>query len=259
MSDEQTIKFPLSKKLKAQFVADYEKIFFKVPPHNIKDEKLVEVVNANRDKLTGNEGTQTTPPQEGIQDAKNGDGGTIETNGDGIKPEDGTGANGAIENTLLPKPPKETTGVTEEGESERASKEREYQLERFKELHGEQADGSILSTDELTAMNLTKENFLTASKRYFDLFGKQPLEGMTNEQIFSAIANEEARQEEAKSKAKTKVEPIESSLEHDPQREMVIVNKKNQNDKRVINKTTFEFLKHDFDPVPSIPKELKNK
>ena len=101
MSDEQTIKFPLSKKNKAQFVADYEKIFFKVPPHNISDEKLVEVVNANREKIGSNEGTQNPPSQEGIQDAKNGEGdGTTDAkgdgnnNGDGINPEDGTGANG---------------------------------------------------------------------------------------------------------------------------------------------------------------------
>ena len=48
-------------------------------------------------------------------------------------------------------------------------------------------------------------------------------------------------------------------LEHDSETQMVIVNKKNPNDKRVINKSTFDFLKHDFDVVPNIPKELKNK
>lgn len=106
-------------------------------------------------------------------------------------------------------------------------------------------------------MNLTKENFLTGSKEYFDLFGKQPLEGMTNEQIFSAIANEKARQAEAKSKVQAKAEPIDDSLEYNPETEMLIVNKKNPSDKRVINKSTFDFLKHDFDEVPKIPNELK--
>ena len=245
MSDEKEIKFPLSKKVKAEFVADYEKIFFKVPPHNIKDEKLVEVVNANREKITGDEGTQSAPSQEGIQDAKNGEGdGTAEAkgdgnnNGDGINPEDGTGANG--DGKISP------------------DDERLHQLAKFKELHGEDADEN-LSTSEITALNLTKENFLTGSKEYFDLFGKQPLEGMTNEQIFSAIANEKARQAEAKSKVKAKAETIDDSLDYNPETEMLIVNKKNPKDKRVINKSTFDFLKHDFDPVPTIPKELKTK
>ena len=245
MSDEQTIKFPLSKKNKAQFVADYEKIFFKAPPHNIGDEKLVEVVNANREKIGSNEGTQNPPSQEGIQDAKNGEGdGTTDAkgdgnnNGDGINPEDGTGANG--DGKISP------------------DDERLHQLAKFKELHGEDADEN-LSTSEITALNLTKENFLTGSKEYFDLFGKQPLEGMTNEQIFSAIANEKARQAEAKSKIQAKAEPIDDSLDYNPETEMLIVNKKNDKDKRVINKSTFDFLKHDFDEVVQKPKELQNK
>ena len=139
MSDEQTIKFPLSKKNKAQFVADYEKIFFKAPPHNIGDEKLVEVVNANREKIGSNEGTQNPPSQEGIQDAKNGEGdGTTEAkgdgnnNGDGINPEDGTGTNG--DGKISP------------------DDERLHQLAKFKELHGEDADEN-LSTSEITALN----------------------------------------------------------------------------------------------------------
>lgn len=245
MSDEQTIKFPLSKKNKAQFVADYEKIFFKAPPRNIGDEKLVEVVNANREKIGSNEGTQNPPSQEGIQDAKNGEGdGTTDAkgdgnnNGDGINPEDGTGANG--DGKISP------------------DDERLHQLAKFKELHGEDADEN-LSTSEITALNLTKENFLTGSKEYFDLFGKQPLEGMTNEQIFSAIANEKARQAEAKSKVQAKAEPIDDSLDYNPETEMLIVNKKNDKDKRVINKSTFDFLKHDFDEVVQKPKELQNK
>ena len=134
--------------------------------------------------------------------------------------------------------------------------ERAFQIEKFKELHGTDADENI-STSEITALNLTKENFLTGSKEYFDLFGKQPLEGMTNEQIFSAIANEKARQAEAKSKVQAEAEPIDDSLDYNPETEMLIVNKKNPSDKRVINKSTFDFLKHDFDEVPKIPNELK--
>lgn len=266
MSDEK-IKFPLSKKVKAQFADDYEKIFFKVPPHNIKDEKLVEVVNANRDKITGNEGTEQ-PPQEGVQNAENGEGeGNSNTEGNGngkVSPED----------------------------------ERIYQLERFKNLHGIDADEN-LPTEEISALSTTKENenFVlaeqeyvatfgrnpnldfstekiwaligeererkaegeTLKQRYFDLFGKNPLSEMTKEQVVSAIKNEENRQAIAKEQSKAKVQPTADELEHNAETEMVIVNKKNPNDKRVINKSTFDFLKHDFDPVVKVPEELKTK
>ena len=275
MSDEKEIKFPLSKKVKAEFVADYEKIFFKVPPHNIKDEKLVEVVNANREKITGDEGTQTAPSQEGNQDTKNGEGIGNEGNGDNV----GT--------------------IDKNAESEKYVKERVFQLEKFKDLHGIDADES-LPTDEISAMNTTKENenFVLAeqayveafgknplldystekiwslveeerkrvasveilNQEYFDLFGKKPLSAMTNEQIDSSVQNERKRQNDAKDKAKAKTAPIEDDgLEHDSQTQMVIVNKKNPKDKRVINNSTFEFLKHDFDIVPNIPKEIQNK
>ena len=230
------IKFPLSKAQRTKFENDYELIFFKKPVHNISDEKLVEAVQANQSKIGSNaKNAQQQPPQEGTQDK-----GGQEGNGDGLEgtTDNGTGAN--------------TDGkVTPE-------QERAFQIEKFKELHGTDADENI-STSEITALNLTKENFLTGSKEYFDLFGKQPLEGMTNEQIFSAIANEKARQAEAKSKVQAKAEPIDDSLDYNPETEMLIVNKKNDKDKRVINKSTFDFLKHDFDEVVQKPKELQNK
>ena len=74
MSNEEEIKFPLSKKVKAQFQKDYEAVFLNKPPHNISDEKLVELVQANAEKLKGNEGTQQ-PPQEGIQNGEINQGG----------------------------------------------------------------------------------------------------------------------------------------------------------------------------------------
>ena len=74
MSNEIKIKFPLSKKLKDQFSKDYEAIFLNKPPHNISDEKLVELIQANAEKLKGNEGTQQ-PPQEGIQNGEINQGG----------------------------------------------------------------------------------------------------------------------------------------------------------------------------------------
>lgn len=92
MSNEIKIKFPLSKKLKDQFSKDYEAVFLNKPPHNISDEKLVELVQANAEKLKGNEGKEQ-PTQKGIQDAE-----IIEdeNNADGKELENGTtdGSNG---------------------------------------------------------------------------------------------------------------------------------------------------------------------
>ena len=136
--------------------------------------------------------------------------------------------------------------------------ERAFQIEKFKELHGTDADES-LPTDEITALNVTKENenfveaekvyietfgknplldystekiwaliederkrqseISEAKKEYFDLFGKQPLDDMTTEQILSANANEKARISEANTKKpKAKAEEIKFN----PATEMLI-------------------------------------
>ena len=231
MSEEKEIKFPLSKRQRTKFENDYELIFFKKPVHNISDEKLVEAVQANQSKIGSNaKNSQQQPPQEGTQNEGGQDG-----NAEGIQ-----GTNDANTGT------NEAEKVNEEGQ-------RAYQIERFKELHGMEAEES-LPTDEITALNVSKENYLTASKDYFDLFGKQPLEGMTNEQIFSAIANEKARISEANTKKpKAKAEEIKFN----PATEMLIQRK---GEKRVINKQTFQFIKNDgWEEVVETPSELLNK
>ena len=231
MSQEKEIKFPLSKRQRTKFENDYELIFFKKPVHNISDEKLVEAVQANQSKIGSNaKNSQQQPPQEGTQDK-----GGQEGNGDGLEgtTDNGTGAN--------------TDGkVTPE-------QERAFQIEKFKELHGTDADENI-STSEITALNLTKENFLTGSKEYFDLFGKQPIDEMTTEQILSANANEKARISEANTKKpKAKAEEIKFN----PATEMLIQRK---GEKRVINKQTFQFIKNDgWEEVVETPSELLNK
>ena len=225
------IKFPLSKAQRTKFENDYELIFFKKPVHNISDEKLVEAVQANQSKIGSNaKNSQQQPPQEGTQDK-----GSQEGNGDGLEgtTDNGTGAN---------------TGGKVTPEQERA-----FQIEKFKELHGTDADENI-STSEITALNLTKENFLTASKDYFDLFGKKPLDDMTKEQILSANENEKARISEANTKKpKANVEEIKFN----PATEMLIQRK---GEKRVINKQTFQFIKNDgWEEVVETPSELLNK
>ena len=231
MSQEKEIKFPLSKRQRTKFENDYELIFFKKPVHNISDEKLVEAVQANQSKIGSNaKNSQQQPPQEGTQNEGGQDG-----NGEGVQ-----GTNDA------------NTGANE-AEKVKEEKERAYQIDRFKELHGTEADES-LPTDEITALNVSKENYLTASKDYFDLFGKKPLDDMTKEQILSANENEKARISEANTKKpKANVEEIKFN----PATEMLIQRK---GEKRVINKQTFQFIKNDgWKEVVETPSELLNK
>ena len=231
MSQEKEIKFPLSKRQRTKFENDYELIFFKKPVHNISDEKLVEAVQANESKIGSNaKNAQQQPPQEGTQNEGGQDG-----NGEGVQ-----GTNDA------------NTGANE-AEKVKEEKERAYQIDRFKELHGTEADES-LPTDEITALNVSKENYLTASKDYFNLFGKKPLDDMTTEQILSANENEKARISEANTKnPKAKAEEIKFN----PATEMLIQRK---GEKRVINKQTFQFIKNDgWEEVVETPSELLDK
>ena len=231
MSQEKEIKFPLSKRQRTKFEDDYELIFLKKPVHNISDEKLVEAVQANQSKIGSNaKNSQQQPPQEGTQNEGGQDG-----NGEAVQ-----GTNDA------------NTGANE-AEKVKEEKERAYQIDRFKELHGTEADES-LPTDEITALNVSKENYLTASKDYFDLFGKKPLDDMTTEQILSANENEKARISEANTKKpKAKAEEIKFN----PATEMLIQRK---GEKRVINKQTFQFIKNDgWEEVVETPSELLNK
>ena len=228
MSQEKEIKFPLSKRERTKFENDYELIFFKKPVHNISDEKLVEAVQANHSKIGSNaKNSQQQPPQEGTQNESGQDGKEIEENGANVGSENPPSNEGTIERTYL--------------------------NERFKELLGIEPDEAT-PNDEVRGMILTQENYLTASKDYFDLFGKKPLDDMTKEQILSANENEKARISEANTKKpKANVEEIKFN----PATEMLIQRK---GEKRVINKQTFQFIKNDgWEEVVETPSELLNK
>lgn len=269
MSNEnEGIKFPLSKKQKEEFIDKYDKIFFKKPPHNIKDEKLVEMVNSNIEKLKAtNANTQSESSPEGTQNeggeneqGNSGEGNGTESNGNEnnesgiLSPLEKISAD--IKSGEFNGVPSGTSRENDEQEA-KAQKEREYQFDQYKQLYGEDADGN-LSTDEVAAANVSKLNYNTAMKVYFDLFGKKPIPEMTTDQILNSIVIEQKRQEEAKAKAAAKESTPEDDLKHDPATEMIIVNKKDKNDKRVINKGTFSFLKDSYDAVILEPKELQN-
>ena len=231
MSEE--IKFPLTKKAKAEFVKNYELIFLKVPPHNISDEKLVELVNSNQEKLSGNVTTNEQPPQEGIQN-------------EGGKIEEGK----IIKEPLTP-------------EEIEAEKQDFIETEKqYSEVFGKNAplDYSIEKMKSEIEIELErKAKAEELSKEYFSLFGKTPLTDMTEKQIVSAIENEKKRQGNVKTKSVATIDVVDDSLKHDEETEMVIQRKKDPSDKRVINKNTFPYLKHDFEEVVKVPKEIQNK
>ena len=228
MSQEKEIKFPLSKRQRTKFENDYELIFFKKPVHNISDEKLVEAVQANQSKIGSNaKNTQQQPQQEGTQNESGQDGKGIEENGANVESEN----------------PPSSEGTTE----------RTYLNERFKELLGIEPDEAT-PNDEVRGMILKQENYLTASKDYFDLFGKKPLDDMTTEQILSANENEKARISEANTK---KPKEKDEEIKFNPATEMLVQRK---GEKRVINKQTFQFIKNDgWEEVVETPSELLNK
>ena len=231
MSEEQ--KFPLTKKAKAELVKNYELIFLKVPPHNISDEKLVELVNSNQEKLSGNVTTNEQPPQEGIQN-------------EGGKIEEGK----IIKEPLTP-------------EEIEAEKQDFIETEKqYSEVFGKNAplDYSIEKMKSEIEIELErKAKAEELSKEYFSLFGKTPLTDMTEKQIVSAIENEKKRQGNVKTKSVATIDVVDDSLKHDEETEMVIQRKKDPSDKRVINKNTFPYLKHDFEEVVKVPKEIQNK
>lgn len=261
---EEKIKFPLSKKLKAEYSEKYEQIFMRKPVHNITDEKLVEMVNSHPEILKANENTQSKSEQEGIQNEE----GERTNTGDAEGNETGSESSENNESGNLSTLEKisedikngEFNGVPSGSSKvdEKQQAEREYQFGEYERLFGVYPD-SDLSTDAIRAKNLTQQNLNEASKRYFDLFGKQPLPDMTIEQITSSVEIETKRQEEARQKSPSNVDADSGGeLDFDPNKQMLIVSKKDKNHKQVINKQTFEFLKGDFDEVVATPKELQN-
>ena len=210
----------------------------KVPPHNISDEKLVELVNGNQEKLSGNVTTNEQPPQEGIQN----EGGKNEAD----EIEEGK----IIKEPLTP-------------EEIEAEKQDFIETEKqYSEVFGKNAplDYSIEKMKSEIEIELErKAKAEELSKEYFSLFGKTPLTDMTEKQIVSAIENEKKRQGNVKTKSVEKVDAVDDSLKHDEETEMIIQKKKDPSDKRVINKNTFPYLEHDFEEVVKVPKEIQNK
>jgi len=257
MTEKNEIKFPLTKKLRAEYVEKYEKIFFKQPPHNIGDEKLVELINSNLEKLNAtNANTQSKSQQEGTQDEEIENDSEQAIKAGGERSEADESGNLKIDVEGINKIPEGGLII------ESKNSEREFAINEYQRLYGEPA-AENLSTEEISAFNLTKEKLNEGTKVYFDLFGKNPLPEMSVEQIYSAITSEKERQATLKAASDGK-DSTESSdeFDYDSETQMVVVSIKNPTEKKIINKKTFEFLKHEYKevyPEPKEVKQLKNK
>ena len=83
-------------------------------------------------------------------------------------------------------------------------KEREYQIDKYKELHDGELPDESLTTDEISAANTTKENekatlqgpdpeaakYAAAFNDYVRLTGKKPFSGWNLEQLETELNNE---------------------------------------------------------------------
>ena len=151
--------------------------------------------------------------------------------------------------------PDSKNGTKQKGNANKVGSEveRDEAIKRFVKMAGVEPDEK-LTTEEINAESLTLENRKVGSEKYFGLFGEQPTESMTNEQIFNAI---EVKESEI-AKANEKPAVTEKRITFDPAKQMLVKNKKS-GEQIVINKQTFKFLKNDFEELAVVPKEIDNK
>lgn len=147
----------------------------------------------------------------------------------------------------------EQKGNPNEAGSTGSDVERDEAVKRFVKIAGVEPDEK-LTTEEINAESLMLENRKVGSEKYFGLFGEQPTESMTNEQIFNAIDVKESEI----AKANEKPAKSDPEVSFDPEKQMLVKNKKT-GEQMVINKPTFKFLQNDFEELAVVPKEIDNK
>lgn len=227
MSNEENKEVKLTKAERAKLLEKYELIALKKAPHNISDQKLKEFVEANAEKISTNDQTNPQPAQT-PEAGQNPEAGKEGANPDQTKPEDQIDA------------------------------DRKLQLDLFVKLNGVEANPD-LTTDELISINSAKQEENEAKKTYFNLFGKNALDGMTLDQIRSANENEQKRIDEIskqQEKAKT-AQKSTNGLQYDPKVEALIKNEKT-GEKMIVNRATLPFLnREEWIEQIETPKELK--
>ena len=171
----------LNDKERAELMAKYKADRLKDAPHNITDKTLIENYGNDAQKAQLQKaGGGDAPAKQEPQATENK---TANTNANPAT--DAGSGDGTIEG---------------ESEAEKAEKERAFVSAEYERLHGEKP-AADLPTDEIRALNLTKENELAAAQSgsgdntaYLDAFnqyvklhdGKAPAKELTTEQLVEA-------------------------------------------------------------------------
>lgn len=214
-------KLPLSKTSRKAFERRYQELFLREAEEGVSDEKLMKAVNDYESKQNPN-------PESKEQE--------------GIKTETGNVSDGK---------------GTEEGNktltvdiSDRILKANQ---DAYKEITGKDADESWDNdkvVEEIENFRYT-ETRKAASNKYFDLFGSQPIDSMTNEQISNAV---DVKQQEIDKANEAKEQPQAPDVSL--QAGQVLATHKVTGETKVFNQITLKYL-NDWEETPIAPKELR--
>ena len=161
----------------------------------------------------------------------------------------------------------------------KAQKEREYQIDRYKELHDGVLPDENLTTDEITGLNLTKENenatlqgpdpeaakYAAAFNDYVRLTGQKPFSGWNLSQLENELSIEKSKRDEAvkaseQNKSEAEKQAIATSQKLGTEENVLIKNKETGVTKRVTKITYENYIaksQPEWQPVPPVPKEIQ--
>lgn len=207
-------KLPLSKTSRKAFERRYQELFLREAEEGVSDEKLMKAVNDYESKQNPN---PESKEQEGIQ---------TETG----NVSDGEGTEEGIESVVFT-----------------------LNQDVYKSLTGKEADESWDNDKVVEEIENFRyiETRKSASNKYFDLFGSQPIESMTNEQISNAV---DVKQQEIDKANEAKEQPQAPDVSL--QAGQVLATQKVTGETKVFNQLTLKYL-NDWEETPIAPKELR--
>lgn len=242
-------KLPLVKSSRGAFERRYQELFLREPEKGLSDEKLMNAVNNYEQKANPN--SESGKEQKTVQKET----GNVKNDIDA-----GTGKNGDDPVTVLSLNRDSYKNLTGKDAEESWTNEEVVKAmesfnyvslsERYEKLTG--VKPLIGWTPEDVADEIQRLEYrASASKTYFDLFGKQPIDSMTNEQILNAVQVKNAEIEEA-SKAKPAAKaPEQGELKAG----QVLATHKVTGETQVFNVHTLKYLP-EWEETPVKPKEL---
>lgn len=241
-------KLPLSKTSRKAFERRYQELFLREAEEGVSDEKLMKAVNDYESKQNPN---PESKEQEGIQTET----GNVS---DGKGTEEGNKTlNVDISKQIMKYNQdlyKRLTGkdADESWDNDKVIEEIEYSdaVQRYTDFTKVKPPLGW-STDDINKELEFLETRKSASNKYFDLFGSQPIHSMTNDQILNAV--DVKQQEIAKAnEAKEQPQAPDVSL----QAGQVLATHKVTGETKVFNHITLKYL-NDWEETPIAPKELR--